>query len=58
MNQYPLNQVDYYDSFPVLFTGISKFQDKPAITIYTKDKQAVTKSYRQLVEDAFSWRRL
>ncbi len=54
MNQYPLNQVDYYDSFLCFLRGISKFQDKPAITIYTKDKQAVTKSYRQLVEDTFS----
>jgi len=45
MNQYPLNQVDYYDSFLCFLRGISKFQDKPAITI-------------SLWRMRFPWRRL
>lgn len=54
MNQYPLNQVDSYEDFLHFLQGISKYQDKPAITVYTKEKEAVTKSYRQFVTDVFS----
>lgn len=54
MNQYPLNPVDFYENFLSFLQGIEKYGDKPAITTYTSEKKAVTRSYRQLTEDVYS----
>ena len=54
MNQYPLNPVDFYEDFLSFLRGIEKYGDKPAITTYTSEKEAVTRSYRQLTEDVYA----
>ena len=54
MNQYPLNPVDFYEDFLSFLRGIDKYGDKPAITTYTSEKEAVTRSYRQLTEDVYA----
>ena len=54
MKQYPLNPVDFYEDFLSFLRGIEKYGDKPAITTYTSEKEAVTRSYRQLTEDVLS----
>lgn len=55
MKRVPANIADYYDTFADYIDGImKKYGDKPAVTYFDREKNAVTHSYRQLGEEVLS----
>ena len=55
MNRIPVNQADYYNTFPEYIEGIAKkFNDKPAVTYFNQNREPVTHTYSQLAEEVFS----
>ena len=53
MQQPPIYQVDYYSQFHDCILGIGKrFEDRPAVTTYTRGGIPVTRTFRQLCDDS------
>ena len=54
MKKYPLNEVTYYKRFCDMVDGLAnRYGDKPAISWFTRKKEQMTVSYRQMREDVY-----
>ena len=54
MKKYPLNEVTYYTRFCDMVDGLAnRYGDKPAISWFTRKKEQMTVSYRQMREDVY-----
>lgn len=55
MTKTPINYPDYYETFPKYLAGIGKkYGEKPAVTYFTREKEAITRSYRQVADEALA----
>ncbi|MEG1501090.1 MAG: AMP-binding protein, partial [Clostridiales bacterium] len=59
MEKFPLNKVDYYDTFEEFLQGIvNHYGDKPAISYFTRNKQKKSYTYRELRDQVFALREM
>lgn len=55
MKKFPLNQVDYYDTFADYVRGIGKkYGDRPALSYFTRAGEEICRSYREVSSQAMA----